>query len=66
MIVVCYLLSHLMQLKALPVHLRENFIRSNTTSCQYYSTRSWKILEQTKRKVVLTNGVIEVKGYIFK
>ena len=71
MIILCYLIHHYIALEALPKHLVEDYVRSNTNTCRYYNKRSWTVVGSFNvvkngrelRKVVITNDVIEIRGY---
>lgn len=64
--ILCALLIHYNALVALPEHLREVYVLSNTNTCQVYSKRSWEIIGHSESNVTITNGVIQVSGYLFE
>lgn len=63
--IICYLLAHLLELQQLPPIQQEYYVLSSTNSCKEYSTRTWEIVGKDGKRVVVTNGVIESKGFLF-
>ena len=74
MIILCLLAHHYMALQALPEHLVDSYIRSNTTTSRYYNKRSWDIVDSFNvdkngrefTRVVISNNVIKIKGYLYE
>jgi hypothetical protein len=64
--IICALLLHYTTLKALPEYRREFYIQSNTNTCKVYSKGSWSVVEKDKARITISNGVVEVQGYLFK
>lgn len=63
--IICALLLHYTTLKALPEYAREVYIQSNTNTCKVYSKSTWDIVEKNKARITISNGAIEVEGYLF-
>jgi hypothetical protein len=65
--IICTILSHYLQLVALPDYSKDVFINSDTNTCRVYSPRTWDVVNDDNVKgkhiVVISNGVIEVSGY---
>lgn len=67
-------MHHYTTLEALPEHLVESYIRSNTNTCRYYNKRSWDIVDSFTvdkngreiTKVVISNNVIRIKGFLYE
>ncbi|QCQ59700.1 hypothetical protein HOV45_gp069 [Rheinheimera phage Barba8S] len=63
--IICFLLTHLLELQQLPPTQQEYYILSNTNSCKEYPTKTWEIVGKNGKRVIVTNGVVDSKGYLF-
>lgn len=74
MIILCLWLQHYIALAALPEHLVNSYVQSNTNTCSYYNKRSWTVVDSFNvdkngrelRKIIISNNVIEIRGFEYE
>lgn len=71
MIVLCYLIQHYVALQSLPDYAVDVYINSNTNTCKTYNMSSWEVVDRQDSgrghpKMVITNGVIQVEGFVYE